>query len=127
MSRVSPPEVARRSPGSNWSTSVTSSPARASVQASDAPNVPAPTIAICTLWHATRVLAVLAAASAMLAGPPALPARFEAGRSVEGRRIVAVRDGEADAPVVVLVTGAIHGTEPAGLDVIRRLRRMTPP
>jgi beta-N-acetylhexosaminidase len=73
------------------------------------------------------VLAVLAAASAMLAGQPALPARIEAGRSVEGRRIVAVRDGEADAPVVVLVTGSIHGTEPAGLDVIRRLRRMAPP
>src|SRR3954447_25026875 len=48
MRRVSPPDVARRSPGSNWSTSVTSSPSRASHQASDAPNVPAPTITTCT-------------------------------------------------------------------------------
>ena len=44
ISRVSPPDVARRSPGSNWSTSVTRSPARASNHASEAPNVPAPTI-----------------------------------------------------------------------------------
>ena len=44
--RVSPPEVARRSPGSNWSTSVTCTPSRASHHASEAPNVPAPTITI---------------------------------------------------------------------------------
>ena len=44
INRVSPPEVARRSPGSNWSTSTTSSPRPASHHANDAPNVPAPTI-----------------------------------------------------------------------------------
>ena len=43
ISRDSPPEVARSSPGSNWSTSVTAAPSRASRQASEAPNVPAPT------------------------------------------------------------------------------------
>jgi hypothetical protein len=89
--------------------------------------VPAPTITIRTLWHATRVLAVLAAASAMLAAPPALPARFEAGRSVEGRRIVAVRRGRADAPIRLLVSGSTHGTEPAGHAIVARLRRMAPP
>ena len=72
------------------------------------------------------MLAELAVA-ATLAAPPALPPRIEGGRSVEGTRIVAVRTGSPDAPVRVLVTGSIHGEEPAGLRVIRQLRRMTPP
>jgi N-acetylmuramoyl-L-alanine amidase len=84
-------------------------------------------ITICTLWHATRVLAALAAASAVLAAPPALPPRFEAGRSVEGRRIVAVRRGRADAPIRLLVSGSTHGTEPAGHAIVARLRKMNPP
>jgi len=46
---------------------------------------------------------------------------------VRGTPIVAVRSGPADAPVRVLATGSIHGTEPAGLAVIRRLRRLAPP
>jgi len=46
---------------------------------------------------------------------------------VRGTPIVAVRSGPADAPVRVLATGSIHGTEPAGLAVIRRLRRIAPP
>jgi hypothetical protein len=83
-------------------------------------------ITICTLWHATRVLAALAVAST-LAAPPALPPRFEAGRSVEGRRIVAVRRGRADAPIRLLVSGSTHGTEPAGHAIVARLRRMNPP
>jgi predicted deacylase len=49
-----------------------------------------------------------------------------AGRSVEGRRIVAVRTGEA-APFRVLVVGSIHGAETAGHAVIRRLRALRPP
>ena len=72
------------------------------------------------------VLAELVAAAA-LAAPPALPPRIEAGRSVEGRRIVAVRRGRADAPVRVLVSGSTHGTEPAGHAVVRRLRQLAPP
>ncbi|HKG62552.1 MAG TPA: DUF2817 domain-containing protein, partial [Solirubrobacteraceae bacterium] len=83
-------------------------------------------ITICTLWHATRVLAALAVAST-LAAPPALPPRFEAGRSVEGRRIVAVRRGRADAPIRLLVSGSTHGTEPAGHAIVARLRKMNPP
>ena len=72
------------------------------------------------------MLAALAVA-ATLAAPPALPPRVEGGSSVRGARIVAVRRGAADAAATVLVTGSIHGTEPAGLAVIRRLRRLTPP
>ena len=72
------------------------------------------------------MLAELATA-ALLTAPPALPERIEAGRSVEGRRIVAVRRGRADAPVRLLVSGSIHGTELAGHAVIRRLRRLAPP
>jgi len=78
------------------------------------------------LCHATEVIAALVAA-ATLAATPALPPRIEGGRSVRGERIAAVRDGDADAPVRLLVTGSIHGTEPAGLAVIRRLRRTAPP
>jgi hypothetical protein len=56
-----------------------------------------------------------------------LPQRIEVGESVQGRRIVAVRRGPADAPVRVLVTGSIHGVEPAGHAVVARLRRLAPP
>jgi hypothetical protein len=74
------------------------------------------------------MLAELAAvAAATLAPAAALPQRIEAGRSVQGRRIVAVRRGRADAPVRVLVSGSIHGTEPAGHAVVARLRRLAPP
>src|ERR671933_1001864 len=72
------------------------------------------------------MVAALVAAAA-LAAPPALPARIEAGRSVQGRPIVAVRRGPADAPVRVLVSGSIHGNETAGHAVVRRLRRLAPP
>ena len=72
------------------------------------------------------MLAALATA-ATLAAPPALPVRNDAGRSVEGRRIVAVRRGRADAPVRLLVSGSTHGTEPAGHAIVARLRKMHPP
>jgi len=54
--------------------------------------------------------------------PPAWP-----GASVQGRPIVAVARGDPDAAVRVLVVGVIHGNEPAGLAVTRRLRRMAVP
>jgi beta-N-acetylhexosaminidase len=75
------------------------------------------------------VLAELTAAALLASptAPAALPERLEAGRSVLGRRIVAVRRGSADAPVRLLVTGSIHGTEPAGIPVIARLRELPPP
>ena len=48
------------------------------------------------------------------------------GHSVRGRGIVAYERGDRSAPVT-LVFGVIHGTEPAGLAVIRRLRTMPLP
>jgi hypothetical protein len=72
------------------------------------------------------VLAALLA-SAALAAPADLPPRIVGGRSVEGRPIVAVRSGPARATVRILVTGTIHGTEPAGIAVVRRLRRIALP
>jgi len=48
------------------------------------------------------------------------------GHSVRGRAILAYERGDRAAPVT-LVVGVIHGSEPAGLAVIRRLRRMPLP
>lgn len=48
------------------------------------------------------------------------------GHSVRGRPIVAYERGDRSAPATVVV-GVIHGTEPAGLAVIARLRRMPLP
>ena len=48
---------------------------------------------------------------------------IDAGRSVHGRWIRAVRIGEADSARVALVVGVIHGDERAGLAVTRALRR----
>jgi protein MpaA len=47
--------------------------------------------------------------------------RVRLGRSVRGRRIHAVRLGHAGARRTVLVVGAVHGDEPAGRAVARRL------
>ena len=48
------------------------------------------------------------------------------GRSVRGRPIVAYERGDPTAPAT-LVVGVIHGTEPAGLAVIRDVRTMPLP
>ena len=45
------------------------------------------------------------------------------GRSTEGRAIGAVRLGDPDSPRKVLVVGAIHGNEVAGMRVTRALRK----
>ena len=47
--------------------------------------------------------------------------RVRLGRSVRGRRIDAVRLGDTAARRTVLVVGAVHGDEPAGRAVARRL------
>jgi protein MpaA len=49
------------------------------------------------------------------------------GHSVRGRAIRATEIGSPNAPHSVLVVGVIHGNEGAGLAVLDRLLRMTPP
>ncbi|HET6550983.1 MAG TPA: M14 family zinc carboxypeptidase [Solirubrobacter sp.] len=48
------------------------------------------------------------------------------GHSVEGREIRATRVGDPDAAVNVLVVGDVHGNEPAGEAIVKRLRRARP-
>jgi murein peptide amidase A len=45
------------------------------------------------------------------------------GRSAEGRPIHAVALGDRSAPRTILVVGCIHGNEPEGIEVTRRLAR----
>jgi murein peptide amidase A len=49
------------------------------------------------------------------------------GRSVDGRRIIAVESGDFDASQRVLVVGCIHGSETAGIAVAKRLADASPP
>jgi protein MpaA len=88
-----------------------------------------------------RVLGLSASAAALgaavLAGhAPARPPAFTAhvpirivvvGYSVEHRPIRAFVVGQPTASRRILVVGCIHGTEPAGEAITRRLRSMTPP
>ena len=53
--------------------------------------------------------------------------RFELGHSVQGRPIFAVQVGDPDARRSLLVVGCIHGNEPAGIAVVRRLGSSTWP
>jgi protein MpaA len=49
------------------------------------------------------------------------------GRSEQGRPIRAIERGDPDAPHRLLVFGLIHGNEPAGRAIARRLASTTPP
>ena len=55
------------------------------------------------------------------------PGETVIGRSSQGRPIQAVRIGSPRARVKLLVVGAVHGNEPAGKQVVARLRRARPP
>lgn len=66
-------------------------------------------------------------AVALLAGVPAGAEAVEFGRSSEGRPIGLTIRGPEDARARVLVVGSVHGDEPAGLVVTRRLKRNKPP
>jgi murein peptide amidase A len=52
--------------------------------------------------------------------------RVKLGESVDGRTIRAVEVGNPDGERTVLVVGAIHGNEPAGLAVVAALRKLRP-
>jgi protein MpaA len=71
---------------------------------------------------AIAACALLASAAAAMASQ-----RTVIGHSVRGRPIVVVRNGEAGAPERVLVIGCVHGNEPAGMRVARRLIGSAPP
>jgi protein MpaA len=73
------------------------------------------------------------AAAVLIAGgdqpsPPAAhpAARATLGRSVQGRPIDVVVVGDRSAKKTVLVVGAIHGDESAGIPVAKRLARSAP-
>jgi murein peptide amidase A len=73
-------------------------------------------------WVAALAVTLAAAAAATGAG-----VRSIVGRSVEGRAIRAVDVGAADAKRRLLVVGSIHGDEPAGTLIARRLLEHAPP
>lgn len=72
------------------------------------------------------IVAALAAVGLAAAAPAARDAKVVVGHSVRGRALVAYERGDPAAPVT-LVVGVIHGTEPAGLAIVSRLRRMPLP
>lgn len=72
------------------------------------------------------LIAASLAFTGLAAAQPAGQERVAIGHSARGRAIVAYERGDPAAPVT-LVVGVIHGTEPAGLAVVSRLRRMRLP
>ena len=74
------------------------------------------------------LLAAFFASVAALAPAVAAPATAETiGTSAQGRPIRAELVGSRSAPNKILVVGSIHGNEPAGHAITRRLRRVHPP
>lgn len=74
-----------------------------------------------------RLIGALALAALLCAaGSAQADRRTEIGRSVQNRPIVAFASGPSDAALKVLVVGAIHGDETAGMRIARRLIRAAP-
>ena len=73
------------------------------------------------------MLAAALIAAALGVGAPAAIHDEVVGRSVRGVPIRAAIVGERTAPRTVLVLACVHGDEPAGIAVTRRLRRADPP
>lgn len=71
----------------------------------------------------TALLLTLAAASPAQAGVH----HYVLGRSEQGRPIRAVERGDPAAPRRLLVFGLVHGNEPAGRAIARRLAATAPP
>jgi len=90
---------------------------------------------IVIMWAATAVITLFILALSLLspsigeaARPDSLGSRVVLlGRSVDGRTITAVETGDFDAPRRELVVGCIHGDEPAGIAIARRLVAGPPP
>lgn len=74
-----------------------------------------------------RLIGALTLATLLCAtGSAQADQRTEIGRSVQNRPIVAFESGPPDAALKVLVVGAIHGNEKAGMRITRRLVRGAP-
>lgn len=73
--------------------------------------------------------ALTAAATVMLlAGPAAARSvRHVLGHSVDGRPVVAYELGNPSSARKVLVVGCVHGNEPGGVAVVRRILSLAPP
>jgi hypothetical protein len=71
--------------------------------------------------------AILAAVLIVLLAPAAAAAAERYGTSAAGRPLEVERVGDPAAPERVLVVGSIHGNEPAGHVVVRRLHALAPP
>ena len=82
--------------------------------------------ALAILARVRKHLAALGIALVLAAGPAAASTET-VGHSVRGRAIQAIRVGDPDAKLKLLVVAVIHGNERAGLAVTRRLRRVRPP
>jgi murein peptide amidase A len=70
-------------------------------------------------------LALVLATPALAAAAPQSPRSTLLGHSLQGRPITAAEVGDA-AGTRVLVVGSVHGNEPAGIAVARRLERLSP-
>jgi protein MpaA len=73
------------------------------------------------------LLGIAALVTYLLPGGAAAAARNVVGHSVRGRPIFLLRSGPPKAALKVLVFGAIHGDETAGMRVARRLSAGAPP
>jgi N-acetylmuramoyl-L-alanine amidase len=72
--------------------------------------------------------AFIASVAALAPAPAELPASTERiGTSAEGRPIRAELVGSPRARTKILIVGSIHGNEPAGRAITRRLRGLRPP
>jgi protein MpaA len=70
---------------------------------------------------------VRAATPRRIVGTRLVRREFTIGHSVRGRPIQAVEVQSGRALHTILVVGCIHGNEPAGIAIARRLERSTPP
>src|SRR5437764_11507083 len=75
-----------------------------------------------------RATTVLALVFLTVAAPAEASVRhYVLGRSEQGRPIRAIERGDPSAPRRLLVFGLIHGNEPAGRAIARRLASTAPP
>jgi len=75
------------------------------------------------LW---TIGALALAALLCAAGPARADQRIQIGRSVHDRPIFAFKSGPRFAPLTMVVVGAIHGNETAGMRIARRLIKAEP-